>query len=243
MKLIAYQIDDRPVGIRAAAVDRDWMDATPDRYSYRCLPLNIANAYGWEILCQSAFKATWDGEVGLDAIKIDVEPGTTAPAISHFGSGILTFHVPCLFRTEPGFDLMVQGPINRPKDAITPLQGIVETDWSPFTFTMNWKFTQPEIEVEFEKDEPICHFFPLRRGEIERFEPEFLPLSADPDLEAEYRTWSESRRDFNRELKVPGSKAKADKWQKFYYRGAAADFTKLAPAEHRTRLKVKDFRK
>ena len=97
--------------------------------------------------------------------------------------------------------------------------------------------------VEFEKDEPICHFFPLRRGEIERFEPEFLPLSADPDLEAEYRTWSESRRDFNRELKVPGSKAKADKWQKFYYRGAAADFTKLAPAEHRTRLKVKDFRK
>ena len=54
-----------------------------------------------------------------------------APAVSHFGHGILTFHMPCLFRTEPGVDLMVQGPINRPKDAIAPLSGIIETDGRP----------------------------------------------------------------------------------------------------------------
>ena len=29
-----------------APVERDWMEATNQRFAYRCLPLNIANAYG-----------------------------------------------------------------------------------------------------------------------------------------------------------------------------------------------------
>src|SRR5882757_4206627 len=57
-----------------------------------------------------AFLPSGTGSPGLDAVKIEPDPVTTAPAISHFGHGILTFHVNCLFRTEPGFDLMAQGP-------------------------------------------------------------------------------------------------------------------------------------
>ncbi len=241
MKLTAYLIDGSETVIRPAPLERAWMDATDQRFAYRCLPLNIANSYGWEILCPSAFKATWDGESGTDAIAIKAQEGTTAPAISHFGSGVLTFHVRCLFRTEPGFDLMVQGPINRPKDAIAPLQGIVETDWAPYTFTMNWRFTQPEIEIEFEEGEPFCHFFPLRRGEIEAFDPEFCPLNADPDLEKDYRAWAASRSAFNRELKEPGSKAQEERWQRHYYHGRSADGLPRGPQDHRTRVRVKDF--
>jgi hypothetical protein len=40
---------------------------------------------------------------------IEPDPGTITPAISHFGHGILTFHLPCLFSTEPGAELMVHG--------------------------------------------------------------------------------------------------------------------------------------
>ena len=46
MKLIAHVIDGHDVDIRPAPVERDWMDATNQRFAYRCLPLNIANAYG-----------------------------------------------------------------------------------------------------------------------------------------------------------------------------------------------------
>ena len=119
------------------------MDATNQRFAYRCLPLNIANAYGWEVLCNAGFLAMWWGGEGLDSIVIEPDPGTIAPAISHFGHGILTFHLPCLFSTEPGAELMVQGPINRPKDGIAALSGVIETDWSPYSFTMNWMFTRP----------------------------------------------------------------------------------------------------
>ena len=51
MKLLAHVIDGHEVQIRPASVERDWMEGTDQRYAYRCLPLNIANTFGWEILC------------------------------------------------------------------------------------------------------------------------------------------------------------------------------------------------
>ena len=102
------------------------MDATDQRFAYRCLPLNIANAPGWELLCPPGFSARWDGLNHKEMIRIKPDLGTHAPVVSHFGHGVLTFHVPCLFRTDPGFDLFVTGPINRPKDAIAPLSGIID---------------------------------------------------------------------------------------------------------------------
>jgi hypothetical protein len=49
MKLVAYVIDGHPFEIRPAPLERDWMEKTDQRFAYRCLPLNIANAFGWEI--------------------------------------------------------------------------------------------------------------------------------------------------------------------------------------------------
>ena len=104
------------------------MEATDQRYAYRCLPLNIANAFGWEVLCGSGFSAIWDGGPRIESVQVHPDAGTQAPAISHFAHGVLTFHITCIFRTEPGYDLMAQGPINRPKDGISPLAGVIETD-------------------------------------------------------------------------------------------------------------------
>jgi Family of unknown function (DUF6065) len=176
-------------------------------------------------------------------VLIQPDTGTIAPVVSHFGHGILTFHVPCLFRTDPGVDLMVQGPVNRPKDAIAALSGIIETDWSPYTFTMNWLFTRPRTPVRFEKGEPYCHIFPVRRGELEAIEPELLPLSANAELQRQHEAWVKSRLRFNLDLKQPGSPAQADKWQKLYYHGLDPEGGHKAAEGHRTRLRLGPFAK
>ena len=62
---------------------------------------------------------------------------------SNFGYGIVTWYLPYLFRTSPGYNLWVRGPVNSPKDGIVPLEGLVETDWAEATFTVNWKITRP----------------------------------------------------------------------------------------------------
>src|SRR5690606_30494589 len=51
MKLTAHVLDGHTLDVRPAPRERTWMDATDQRYAYRCLPLDIANAHGWELLC------------------------------------------------------------------------------------------------------------------------------------------------------------------------------------------------
>jgi hypothetical protein len=129
----------------------------------------------------------WNGGREKDAIRIKAAAPERLASISHFGSGVLTFHVTALFRTEPGMNLWVTGPVNRPKDGIAPLLGVIETDWAPYTFTMNWLFTRPNQPVRFEKGEPFCFFFPLLRDMVESVEPEMRDLSSDPEVAAQYR--------------------------------------------------------
>jgi hypothetical protein len=240
MRLICYATSGTPPKIVPAPVERAWMDQTPNGHAYRCLPLNIANAHGWLILNTVPFEAEWNGGLHVHALTVSAEShNEILLGESHFGSGVLTFHVNGLFRTPPGYDLMVTGPANMQKDAIQPLTGVVETDWAPFTFTMNWRFTRTHTPIRFERDEPFCMIYPVKRGLIDEVEPEIRAIESDPDIHGFYTAWSESRRGFNADLKVPGSEARAQKWQKHYFRGDAG--LAEGPPDHRTKLKPKPF--
>ncbi|MEO8668065.1 MAG: DUF6065 family protein [Bauldia sp.] len=238
MELVCYTLRDDGLEIRPASHRRDWMDATA--FPYRCLPLVIANGFGWEILVPSGITAIWNGGPAVDGVVVMADDEARAPASSHFGAGILTFSLPAVFRTDPGTDLIVQGPVNRPKDAIAPLTGVVESDWGPFSFTMNWKFTRPNTAVRFRKGEPICHILPVRRGTLEAVQPRIASVSIDPELEATHRKWRAAREQFNTDLKIPGSAAETEKWQKHYQRGVEPD-GKPGSSSHRLRTQLQPF--
>lgn len=242
MDLICYlHTGWRPL-IRPAPVRRDWMDGTPESFAYRCLPLNIANAHGWELLNPCAFDACWNGQADTGAITI--RPHAAGPdmslATSLFGQGIVTFHIPGIFRTPPGWNLWIGGSPNRPKDGIHPLTGVVETDWSPFTFTMNWRFTRPHHWIHFEVGEPICFFFPVQRGLLDDIKPVMAPIEAEPDLLDRFQQWSKGRDRFVLRMADQPPPASADKWQKHYYRGVDMSEQQQI-ADHRTRLRLKPF--
>ena len=211
--------------IRPAATRRDWMEDTPERFAYRCLPLAIANAHGWELLSPCGFEARWNGGVGTSAVEIRLDPGAAprqAP-VSLFGHGTVTFHVEAIIRTSPGWNLWVGGSPNSAKDGIAPLGGVIETDWSPYSFTMNWRFTRPGHWVRFDEDEPFCFLFPVERGALEPIEPQIRSLDDAPEIRDAFFAWSRSRDAFHEEMRRNPPTAPADKWQKLYYRGLAPD--------------------
>lgn len=238
-ELLAFALHGLAPKIVPAPVERPWMDATGDRFAYRCLPLNIANAHGWELLCPAAFSAIWDGGPHPGAVRI-IDGAEANCALGHFGSGVLTFHIPYLFRTDPGFDLYVGGPTNRPKDAIAPLTGIVESDWSPYTFTMNWIFTRPDTLVRFEADEPFACIFPVRRGALESVRPEIRDIASEPDLARQHAEWSAGRSEFNQKLVAHDPEAARQAWQKTYFQGNRPDGSS-GPSDHRSRLRLAPF--
>ncbi len=236
-RLTCYQLEPIAPRIVPGRGNRAWMDATPERFAYRCLPLTIANAYGWEILLPCRVVATWNGGAEIGDVEIEIDDPDWASkkfAAAHFGSGVVTFQLFYLFRTEPGVGLCARGVPNAPKDGIAPLEGLIETDWLPFTFTMNWKFTRPG-RVVFEKDEPYCFVTPMRYRALDELVPEIMPIDADPAFNAEYVAMREARRDFNTRLLADDPAAVTQGWQKWYMRGETATGAKPNP-DHVSKL-------
>lgn len=240
--ITAYQIYDYvSVGLYPAPVDRGWMDAAHQRHPYRCLPLNIANQNGWVMTNPTGFQVYWYGGPAPGDLEVRFD-GTPDPIISsHFGSGVLTFSIPYLFRTPPGINLWAKGPSNLPKDGIQPLEGVIETDWSSSTFTMNWKVTRAFEWIRFEPNEPFCMLVPIPRSLTETLTPQLAQLTENPELLEKYRAWEASRRGFLTGLRTNDADTMKRGWQKDYFQGKTQEGSTFDG--HQTRLNVKDFRR
>jgi hypothetical protein len=240
-ELIAYRVTSwPPMRLIPARRSRAWMDGSQQRFAYRCLPLLIANQAGWWVMNSHPIRAVWTGGWDKTCVKIQSLDGeANIPASGHFGEGVLTFNLPFLFRTPPGYNLHVHGPTNLPKDAIQPLEGIVETDWTMATFTMNWKFTRPNVPIDFEKDEPICMVTPVRRGILESFEPRIRDVRENPELEQGFQEWSKARTGFLSASQQPHTPEYKEGWQKHYFRGV--HIAGKGTTEHQSKLTLKPF--
>lgn len=242
MKLKFLATRPNLVDLRPSAPTRKWMDETSESFAYRCLPLNVANAHSWSFHVMEDFVVHWNGGRAIDAITIKSEKDVSRSVQSIFGHGIITFHTHGLFQTEEGWSMMASGPANEPKDGISPLTGIIETDWSPYSFTMNWKITRPGVWIPFRKGDVFCSVMPVQRNILENTEPEFLPIESEPNLKEEHDLWGKAREKFNEDLKKDGSYAQQEKWQKSYYRGQRPDGSSGAK-DHVIKLRLKEFKK
>ncbi len=239
MELECYRIYEQAPKIVPGRGRRNWMDEFQDRHPYRCLPLTMANAAGWEILCPIDLDITWDGGPMDDAITFSSPAGPQAIASfagSHFRKGIVTFHTGHLFRTPPGVSTWCSGPPNEPKDGIAPLSGLVETDWLPFPFTMNWQMTRPGT-VHFKAGEPFCFITLMEHHRLETVQPQLRMLDNNAELKAEFEAWRDSRSDFMTRLESLDPDTVRAGWQRNYMRGQKASGSK-AEADHKTSLKL-----
>ena len=236
--LIAYATTD-PHGFvpEPAAAKRAWIEATPNRFGRRCLPLTIANHAGWAICVPFGVRARWNGDDALGNVEIEVlDP--THPARSwvadHFGAGIVTFSIPYVFRTPPGVQLLVRGAPNFWIEGAHALEGLVETDWASASFTMNWRIFAPNRWVRWRAGDPICFLQPVSVALLEAAQPQIVMMSDVPAVDQAFRAWSSSREAFNADPER-GPRA----WQRHYYLGK--EVTGERAPSHRTRLALARF--
>jgi Family of unknown function (DUF6065) len=237
----AYRINNPPnMGLVKAPIERDWMDATSQRFAYRCLPLNIANQMGWFLTSPCSFELYWYGGSDKSDIQLRFLDIPDPSVTTHFGFGVLTFSLPYLFRTPPETNLWVKGPSNMPKDGIQALEGVIETDWAFSTFTMNWKVTRPGEWIRFSAGEPVCMVVPVPRGFAEHLAPITTPLTKNEELHAKYRAWEASRSNFLTGLNTKDPDAVKRGWQKDYFQGKQSEGGTFDG--HQTKLEIQDFR-
>jgi hypothetical protein len=244
MELECFPVVNRPPEIVPGRPQRAWMDGFQDRHAYRCLPLTMSNTTGWELLSPVAFTAEWNGGKAKEDIQLRADtphPDFHEFARSHFSGGVLTLQPGYLFRTKPGWDMTAAGPPNWPKDGIQPLSGLVETDWLPFPFTMNWIFTRPG-RIRFQKGEPFCFITLTPHRVMDEVQPIQRSLPSDLELKGQYEVWLRERDGFNSRLARNDPDAIREAWQRYYFKGEIPEDKGPAPATHINKRRLKSLK-
>jgi hypothetical protein len=234
MFLEAYALTDDPQPLVPAPPRRDWMDAIAGGHAYRCLPLAVANTYGWQLLLPVDVTAEWNGGPRIE--DITVACSRAHQAVSNFAHGILTFDVGYIFRTAMDFHLLVTGPSNACRDGVAPMTAVVETDWLPYSFTVNYRFTRPGL-VEWKAGEAYAQIFVVRAGVQERIRPIVRQLADNPQLAADHAAWRERRTDLRRRIEAGEPAALRKAWDKDYYLGRYAD-GRATTAAHASKVRL-----
>ena len=249
LKIISYNVNPE-LPIKPASGKRKWINETGchidkngetvcNGYGKRCLPLVAANTLGWNIFSDQRYEVIWNGGPTVEDIKVTADNPNTAQLSSHFGTGTVTWHVGRVFYTTKGNFLYCKGPTNHFKHGIQACEGLIETDWLPFTFTMNWMITKPNEKIVFEKGEPICQLFPYPKEYAENFEAIERPKHSMPsELEKLYDYWCHSRDTFNK-AEDRGDKA----WEGNYFKGEVHDETSSEDLgrDHFVSIKMQKF--
>jgi len=226
---VMYFEDQEYFKVEPMPTKRAWMDETAGKFSYKCIPLNVANQTGWQVLSPIEFCANWNGGEHPKDVEVHYHEESRSDFVAgHFGHGILTIMPDFILKTPKGISTYVKGVSNYPLDLIYPLEGSIETDWLPFTFTFNYKFTRPG-EIIFQKGQPLFSFFPIKRGYLEKYKITRSNISNNSETYEQYKIFEKAREehlDKNRENKY--DKATGRSFQGFYSSGTLLDAGKIS---------------
>lgn len=214
---------------------RDWFTFA---YSF-CLPLTIANQYGFVVKAAHDMVLYWTGEDALATIESEgYYNGETSIQSynNNFGCGVISIENHFVMRTPPGVNLMVMPVPNYFIDGVVPLFGVVETDNLRRTFTFNLKITATHKRIYINKGDWLASFIPIPRYYVENFELEDLSKSMPEDvIENERQDYDKLIWERFNESEIGGDLGKPNDSGRRYFKGEFPDGS-LFP-DHQKRIK------
>lgn len=143
-------------------------------HAYFCLPLTIANQYGFAIKAATDMEIFWPGGETRAIVKLKNSQWTDAEGgiqsyYTNFEHGIISVENSFMFRTPPGVNLMVIPTPNYYIDGIMPMTGVVEADNLRRSFTINLKVTTPNKKINIKKGDWISTLIPIPRYYVDSY--------------------------------------------------------------------------
>ena len=201
LEINLYKLSDRILPVVSSKKQRKWMN--DNVHSYRCVPLAIANTFGWDILLPKDLDIEWNGGNDYTDVKVyenkDLYSG-------HFGSGTFTIQVAYTWQTTDDHQVMLIPYPNPDQHDIISLTAIIETDRLMYPWFVTCKITRPG-RYKFKAGTPIARVIPIRIDDIVTCS---INLSDnEPEEFKEYRMWqTEERNNMKPE----------ERWKKFYHK-------------------------
>lgn len=203
-----------------------------------CLPLSIANQYGFVVKAAHDISLYWTG--GQANVHVESEGFHSIDSIqgyfNNFGSGVMSIENHFILRTPPQVNIMVMPAINSFIPDLYPLFGVVEADNLRRSFTFNLKVTVPNKKIYIKKGDWLASFIPIPRYFVENFElKDASKIYKKEVLENERKDIKKLTMERNTRVEHGGDVGKVNDSGRRYFKGIFADDTPFP--DHQKRIK------
>lgn len=148
--------------------DRDWFNHLA--FSM-CLPLTIANQYGFVVKAAHDIELFWDGTDNPVEVKSEGfnDLNSIQSYLNNFRHGILSVENKFILKTPKDVNLIVIQPPNQFIEGLHCMTGVVEADNLRRSFTFNIRVTTPNKTIKIKKGEWLSAFIPVPRFYVEDY--------------------------------------------------------------------------
>ena len=147
-----------PPVIKQSQIRRDWMDETYKKHAYQCMPMTVANVYGWELQMEEDLVVQWDGGNTPPTILSGQTTSSGREQANASIIGMVSINMGWAINTETGYSLWMSGSPNYFLDGASALTATIPSSWWPDESQMNWKITKIGEPVTFPAGSPFCFF-------------------------------------------------------------------------------------
>jgi hypothetical protein len=208
--------------IKQSRVKRDWMDNTHNKHAYQCMPMTLANVYGWEVQIEEDVVVQWDNEQSAPRILQGEYTSTGRRQAVSSITGMISLNVGWAINTDEGYSTWFTGSPNYFHDGAIPLTATLPTSWWPDETQMNWKLTKIGEPITFKAGDPFCFFTVYDNRVVENVDIKVKNLWEDKEL-------LQSRMNYS-DLKIKNMKDKPWEWTKGIKTGIDADGKQIGPS-------------
>ena len=220
-KLTLTRTHQSTTKIVQSRVKRDWMDATYNKHAYQCMPMTLANVYGWEVQIEEDLVVIWDGVNPPQILQGEYTSTGRKQAVSSI-VGMISINIGWAINTEENHSTWFTGPPNYFMDGAICLTATLPTSWWPDETQMNWKITKINEPVTFKSGDPICFFNIYDNRAMENVEIQTKNLWDNKEL-------MQSRMNYS-DLKMKNHREKPWEWTKGIKTGIDADGKQIGTA-------------
>ncbi len=135
---------------------RKWWeeDSKTKNHARFCLPMLMANSYGFYILSPADISFYWDGSAGSNVEFITSNESSHTGVTNHSAHGTFTIQAQIVPRTPVGVFTLIK-PLPNIRLPFQPLEGLIETWWSVANFGIVTFATRPG-EYIIKRGDPIA---------------------------------------------------------------------------------------
>lgn len=202
-----YRDSEYCASIKQTSIKRQWMEDTPGKHAYQCMPVSLANTIGWQISFPEDIIFRWDGISDSSDSHVKIIKGHRYCSTAR-GNATISFNTYLNIKTDEDVTtLIIPVPNNFNSDAQC-FTALISTSFYKPMLPIAWKIITPNKDVVIPAGEPVATIIPISLGSLQDFEVKIKNKEKSNDENIE----------INKNLEYTRKKIKAGKFSHLYRR-------------------------